>query len=244
MNLAIDIGNTLVKVGVFQDHRLVFNDRFQSVSALQNLEKIRLDFPDLSHAIYSASGHTDEKLLEYIRSNFETYQLTHTTPVNFTNRYETPQTLGLDRIALVSAAQYLYPDKNVLIIDAGTCLTIDFKSDKGTYTGGNISPGILMRLKALNHFTAKLPLVQFEEPTSFPLGKNTKDAILNGVINGVVYEIDEYISRYKSDCTDLTVILTGGNQQYLSTKLKSGIFADSTFQLFGLHAILEKILND
>ncbi len=244
MNLAIDIGNTLVKVGVFQHNKLIFNDQFQPDSAIQKLERIGLNYPEISNAIYSASGKTEDKLEAYLSSNFKAYQLTHETPVNFTNLYQTPHTLGLDRIALVSAAQYLYPNKNVLIIDAGTCVTIDFKTDKGVYQGGNISPGIQMRLKALNQYTAKLPLVEFQSPTSFPLGKNTRDAILNGVINGVVYEIDTYISRYKSECTDLTVILTGGNQQYLSTKLKSGIFADSKFQLFGLHAILEKILND
>lgn len=244
MNLAIDIGNTLVKVGVFQDDTLIFNAQFQPKSAPQKLEHLRLNYPELFHVIYSASGHADDNLVNYLETNFKTHRLTHETPVNFTNRYQTPHTLGLDRIALVAAAEYLYPEKNVLIIDAGTCVTIDFKTDKGVYLGGNISPGIEMRLKALNHYTAKLPLIEFQSPVSFPLGKNTKDAILNGVINGIVYEIDTYISRYQSDYQHLTVILTGGNQQYLSTKLKSGIFADSNFQLFGLQAILENTLND
>jgi len=244
MNLAIDIGNTLVKVGVFQQNKLIFNDQFESDFTTQKLESLRHNYPNLSHAIYSASGKIDNRLHDYITSNFKAYRLSHNSPINVINQYETPETLGLDRIALVCAAQFKYPYQNVLIIDAGTCVTIDFKSAEGTYQGGNISPGIHMRLKALSQFTAKLPLVEFQPPVSFPMGKNTKDAILNGVINGIVYEIEAYINRYKSDCTDLTVILTGGNQQYLSTKLKSSIFADSTFQLFGLHAILEKFLND
>ena len=133
----------------------------------------------------------------------------------------------------------MYPQKNVLIIDAGTCITIDFKSSLGEYLGGNISPGLEMRLKALNHFTAKLPLVEFKTPKRSLLGKNTTDAILNGVINSVTFEIEEYISRYKSVYMDLTIILTGGNQQYLSTTLKSSIFATSDFLLEGLNYILE-----
>ncbi|QTY26371.1 type III pantothenate kinase [Flavobacterium sp. CS20] len=138
----------------------------------------------------------------------------------------------------------MYPHKNVLVIDTGTCITYDFKSAENAYLGGNISPGLDMRFKALHQFTANLPRLKIEKPMTSPLGKTTKDAILNGVIQGVVYEIDQNITRYKSDYKDLTVILTGGDQQYLSAQLKNSIFANSTFQLVGLHAILEYLLND
>jgi type III pantothenate kinase len=244
MNLVIDIGNTQIKAGVFKDSTLMTYFSSLASEFISKLKALQKSYPDINSALYSASGKAEPGVLRFLDSNYKLYQLTHETPVLFKNLYDTPKTLGLDRIALVSAAHNLYPNQNVLIIDAGTCITIDFINQDSEYLGGNISPGIQMRFKALHQQTANLPFVELQEPKSLFLGKSTTDAILNGVINGVVFEIDEYISRYKSEYMDLTVILTGGNQQYLSTKLKSSIFADSTFQLKGLSAILENILND
>ncbi len=244
MNLVIDIGNTKIKAGLFKNDKLEKTFSSHPSDFLQLLKEIKNAFPYIDNVMYSASGKVEKNSLEFLKSNYSLYQLSHLSPISFHNFYETPNTLGLDRIALMSAAQRLYSDKDVLVIDAGTCITIDFKNKDDEYLGGNISPGIQMRFRALHHQTANLPLVELQKPKSPFLGRNTTDAILNGVINSVVFEINEYVSRYKSEYPDLTVILTGGDQHYLSTKLKSSIFADSTFQLKGLHAILVNILND
>ena len=244
MNLIVDIGNTWIKVAVFDDFKIIYQDKAKPKYFLNKLEWLSHEYPHLENMIYAASGHTNTEWIKYFNAHYKVFILNHKTPLNFINTYETPHTLGLDRLALVAAADKLYTDKNVLIIDAGTCITYDLKSSKKIYCGGNISPGISMRFKALNKFTASLPLLKLEKPKSSPLGKSTKDAILNGVIQGVVYEIEQNIQRYKTDYSDLTVILTGGDQQYLSAQLKNSIFATSNFQLIGLNAILENLLND
>jgi len=244
MNLVIDIGNTFIKMAVFDKGKIVRQDKAKPERFLSKCRKLLSQYPDIQNLIYAASGHVEDQWLEYFKANFKVFAFNHKTPLAFINLYETPETLGLDRLALVAAAHKLYPNHNVLIIDAGTCITYDFKSHDNRYCGGNISPGLDMRFKALHEFTASLPRLKLEKPKSTPLGKSTKDAILNGVIQGVVYEIDQNIERYKSDYNDLTFILTGGDQQYLSAQLKNSIFADLTFQMIGLHAILENLLND
>uniref|UniRef100_UPI0030D97038 type III pantothenate kinase n=1 Tax=uncultured Salegentibacter sp. TaxID=259320 RepID=UPI0030D97038 len=143
-----------------------------------------------------------------------------------------------DRLALVAAGALKYQNKNLLVIDAGTCITFDFKNDKNEYLGGAISPGLQMRLKALHNFTAKLPLVKLEENITL-IGDSTKNSILSGVLNGVAAELDGIIDRYKADYKYLTIILTGGDSQILSKRVKNGIFANPNFLLEGLNYILE-----
>ncbi|RRO24302.1 type III pantothenate kinase [Flavobacteriaceae bacterium 14752] len=244
MNTVIDIGNTLVKGAIFKKDNIIWHEKAKPKTFLNLIQSQLSKYQGTSNLLFSATGHINQEWIDFFNSNFKVYEFNHNTPLPFKNHYKTPNTLGLDRIALVAAAQYLYSNKNVLIIDAGTCITYDFKSSENDYLGGNISPGLDMRFKALNRFTANLPRLKLEKPSTFPLGKTTKDAILNGVIQGVVDEIDQNIKRYKSEYKDLTVILTGGDQQYLSAQLKNSIFANSTFQLVGLNAILEYLLND
>ena len=158
--------------------------------------------------------------------------------------YKTPKTLGVDRIALASAAIQKYPKKNVLVIDAGTCITFDFISKDKEYLGGAISPGIQMRYKALHNFTAKLPLLDSGELTSF-IGFDTESSIHSGVLNGVCNELDGVINQYSKKFRDLTVVLTGGDTNFLAKQLKSVIFAHPNFVLEGLHTILNyNLAND
>ncbi len=243
MNLAVDIGNTYIKAALFKNAQIIWHKKGLQDNLIHVLRPLFEKY-NIHHLIYSASGKTDDRLISFFKDNCHTIAFDHKTRLPFENTYETPETLGLDRLALMAAANHLYARQNVLVIDAGTCITYDFITEEGRYLGGSISPGIEMRLKALNHFTAGLPKISLEEPKTAPIGKNTKDAILNGVIQGVVYEIDQNIERYISDFKDLTIILTGGDQHFLSTKLKNSIFANSNFQLLGLHAILEYLLND
>jgi type III pantothenate kinase len=170
------------------------------------------------------------------------FVISHKIKVPFTNDYLTPETLGYDRIALVSAAASQFPDKNVLVIDVGTCITYDFLNSEGHYKGGSISPGIDMRYKALNHFTEKLPLLDANTPQSLT-GNSTQTSIHSGVINGVAFEIDGIIDAYKQENQDLTVILTGGNAHFLRDRLKNTIFANPNFLLEGLNFLLEQNQN-
>ena len=162
----------------------------------------------------------------------------NTTNLPFKNLYSTPKTLGIDRIALVCASVGEFPDNNVLIIDAGTCITYDFINSKNEYLGGAISPGVRMRYKAMHNQTANLPLLTTEVPKQI-IGDSTANSMHSGVVNGVLNEIDGTISQYKEKYQDLTVILTGGDAKMLSKQLKSSIFANSNFLLEGLNFILQ-----
>ena len=145
--------------------------------------------------------------------------------------------MGVDRIALVSSAASQFPNKNVLIIDAGTCITYDFINEKGCYLGGAISPGIKMRYQSLHKFTKKLPLLETKLPENL-IGGSTEECIHSGVVNGVINEIDSNIDSYRKKNKDLTIVLTGGDVNFLSNRLKNGIFANPNFLLQGLNTIL------
>jgi type III pantothenate kinase len=139
---------------------------------------------------------------------------------------------------LVSAASKLYPSQNVLVIDAGTCITFDIINSENEYLGGAISPGLQMRYQAMNTFTENLPLLEPEEDVDL-VGNTTIKSMQSGVIFGITSEIDGVISMYNSQFKDLTIILTGGDSQFLCKRLKNSIFANSNFLLQGLNYILE-----
>jgi len=164
--------------------------------------------------------------------------LSHTSKTPFKNSYATPDTLGADRIAVVVAAFYEYPRKNVLVIDAGTCITYDIINDYGEYLGGAISPGLQMRYKAMHNQTDALPLLRPNEILDF-VGNTTESSMHSGVINGTVQEVDGVIEQYKQRFKDLTVILTGGDAHFFAKRLKNSIFANSKFLLEGLNYLLE-----
>ena len=152
--------------------------------------------------------------------------------------YDTPETLGVDRLGLAVAAYFHNPHKNTLVIDAGSCITYDILTAEDRYLGGAISPGINMRYKALHNQTAGLPLLEKVMPSTI-VGSNTKMGMHSGVVNGVCLEIDGVVTQYKDLFKDLTVILTGGDAHFLSKRLKNTIFAHSDFLLLGLYRLLE-----
>ena len=155
----------------------------------------------------------------------------------FLNLYKTPKTLGSDRIALAVGAESLFPNKNCLIIGTGTCITTDFLDENKCYQGGSISPGLTLRLQSLHTFTDMLPLIEHKKDIFEYelLGKSTKGSIESGVFNGAFAEIDGTIYRYKQNYKDLTIILTGGDQEIFAKNLKSSIFANSNIQAIGLN---------
>ena len=238
MNLIVDVGNTYVKFAIFNGKDLIYKLSFKLNEFKKQYKIIKKDFPKLKNAIISSVGHLNEKHVELIENNLNVIQLSSKTRLPFKNLYQTPKTLGVDRIALVSASVDQFSDKNVLIIDAGTCITYDFITTENHYLGGAISPGIRLRYKTLNNLTANLPLLDTKLPKGM-IGDSTESSIHSGVVNGVVKEIDGIINQYRDDYSDLTVILTGGDTKFLSNQLKNSIFANSNFLLEGLNFILE-----
>ena len=242
MNLIIDVGNTNVKLAVFENNKLQHKEVIKSSRILSTIKKLIKKYPDLKRAIISSVGRLNESVLNKIRSQIKLLVLNSKIKLPFNNQYQTPNTLGVDRIALVSASAMLYPKKNVLIIDAGTCITYDIITKENNYLGGAISPGIALRYQALHNLTANLPLLCIKQPKNL-IGSNTNESIHSGVINGVLGEINCVTNDYEKNFKELTVILTGGDAEFLSKQLKSSIFANSNFLLEGLNYILEHNLG-
>ena len=238
MNLIIDVGNTYVKLAVFKKNAFVSKETIEVNHLVKAFKSLLKHYKSIDRAIISSVGKLDEVTLNYIKDSVDVIELNSKTKFPFKNEYKTPKTLGVDRIALVSASVNEYSKKNVLIIDAGSCITFDFINNKNQYLGGAISPGIRMRYKSLHNLTANLPLLDTETPNTI-IGNTTNSSIHSGVIHGVLKEIDGVIADYKEKYSDLTVILTGGDTNFLSKQLKSSIFANSNFLLEGLNFILQ-----
>ena len=236
MNLAIDVGNTRVKIAVFEKDKLVELFVFNKTKILSEIKDI-LKKHEISTGIMSNVASISDSKLKKIKNLVEIHIISSLTEVPFKNLYKTPETLGVDRIALVAGAVTQFSGHNVLVIDAGTCITFDFVNSEGKYIGGAISPGLKMRFNSLNHFTANLPLLEKDDLIDF-IGKNTKESMNSGVINGVIQEIDGVINQYKKKFLDLTVVLTGGDTNFLAKQLKSSIFANQNLLLYGLNKIL------
>ena len=241
MNLIFDIGNTRIKLAVFQEHTIVESLVVSPKKLAKEITRLCKKYP-IVNAIVSSVGEMNFEDLDELSFIKKVLILDHTTEVPFINRYKTPKTMGVDRIALVSGATNQYPSKDVLIIDAGTCITYDFVNSKKEYFGGGISPGIKMRYQSLNTFTANLP--QLEMAPFSLIGGDTAGSIHSGVLNGILYEIDGLIAEYQYKYPNLTVLLTGGDTNFLAKKLKSSIFANPNFLLEGLNSILIHNLDE
>ena len=236
MLLTIDVGNSRIKVAVFEHNKQLDFFIFEANEALKNFENIFEKYPNLQKIILSSVGKLDEEVVNFIKSQFQTEIIDHKSKFPFTNLYATPETLGIDRMVLAAGATLIYPNQNKLIIDAGTCITYDFVNAENQYLGGAISPGIKIRYKSLNNYTSKLPLLTLSEDFEI-IGNSTKSAIHSGVINGVIFEIEGFISQYSLKNQDLTIILTGGDAEFLAKRLKSTIFANSNFLLESLNLL-------
>jgi type III pantothenate kinase len=238
MNLVIDVGNTNVKLAVFQGDKIISSKKGNLESLEKDVAVLVKEFKFIKKAIISSVVKLNKKHLQVISKQVEIYILNKNSKLPFISKYKTPETLGADRIALVSASTKFYPNQNVLIIDAGTCITYDFITSENRYLGGAISPGIRLRYQSLNNLTSNLPLLEKKAPKNL-IGNSSKESIHSGVINGILMEIDGVIQKYNKKYKDLTVILTGGDANFLSKRLKSSIFANSNFLLEGLNFILE-----
>ena len=237
MNLIIDIGNSGAKIAIFNEGEIV--ETFHcSNHSLDRLSTLHSRYPIQKGMLSSVVSLNNTIRQQLNEMPFPVIELNHQTPIPITNLYETPQTLGMDRLAAVVAAHYLKPGHAILVIDAGTCITYDFLDKAGNYHGGSISPGMNMRFKALHEYTDKLP--EISPLGANPLyGKTTETAIRSGVIHGIEYEISGYIEQQQKKYPELLVFLTGGDDFSFETKLKSIIFADRFLVLKGLNRILE-----
>ena len=236
MNLIIDVGNTRIKIAVFKESEIIHYDVFTYENYVNGVLNCVSKF-GCHHAIISSVKNLKKNEIDQIESEISLIQLDFSTKIPFKNKYSTPKTLGVDRIGLIAGAVSQFPNLNVLVIDAGTCITYDFVDVNKTYYGGAISPGIEMRYKAMHTFTSKLPLLSSDCNASL-IGDSTETSMHSGVMYGVLGEIDAIINEYKIKYDDLTVVLTGGDVNFLSNKLKNSIFANSNFLLEGLNSIL------
>ncbi len=238
MNLVIDIGNTRTKFSVFNRGEVLITVPVDELKP-EHIIVLKNEYSDLNRVILSATKKYSTELKKALQQNFaEFIELDVNTPLPIENHYKTKDTLGKDRIAAVVGASFLYPRNNILIIDAGTAITYDILNDKNEYLGGNISPGIDMRFKALNSFTDKLPLVTQQECDKL-YGTSTENAIRAGVQNGVVFEVDKAIDTFKEFYNNLKVIITGGSAEFFEKKLKNSFFVNFNLIAMGLNRILE-----
>jgi type III pantothenate kinase len=236
-NLCIDCGNTRTKVGVFRGDALIFTEVY-TILGISELIDLKKKF-SFSACILSNVSAENVEIEQYLENEFPFFiLLNEKTKLPVTNLYEQPETLGKDRIAAVVGAVSLKPESDLLVIDAGTAITYDFVDAASVFHGGNIAPGIRMRSKALHAFTERLPEVEPSENFGL-LGKNTNAALLNGVMNGVVFEINGYFETLKFKYPELSIFLTGGDANYFVSTLKSPIFAEKYLVLIGLNRILQ-----
>ena len=236
MNLVVDIGNNFFKLGIFENSNLVFSFFDKNDKIDVEIEKIILNYRKITSALIS--NVSSVKINDILNKlNIKIYELDSTFIFPFKLNYKTPESLGNDRLALAAAATILFPNSNNLVIDAGTCITIDFIDNNNHFMGGSISPGVKMRYDSLNHYTANLPLLKNENNFNYP-GDSTNASIHAGIIGGVSNEINGFIKQINSRNDKVNVILTGGDAKILSKTLKITIFANQNFILEGLNCIL------
>lgn len=238
MNLIIDQGNTATKMALFRAEELQNVDIFPQWDATTVARY--LDRWPVEAAIFSTVTEPDAGALSVLRQRVPRFvQFDHTSRIPVRIDYHTPHTLGLDRIAAVVGASMQCPGRPVLVVDAGTCVTYDLLTADGAFVGGNIAPGVRLRLLAMHEHTGKLPLV--DDSGDMPeIGFSTETALRMGAILGVVYEIEGYIARLGEVYPDLFVFLTGGDALKLAAKIKSRIFVDENLVLTGLNRILQE----
>ncbi len=238
MNLVIDIGNSHIKLATFNNKGDLVEDFRREKSAFPEIISMIEKIP-VQKAIISAVGRLDPEYRDIFTKNFnELIFLDKNTPLPIKVLYKTSETLGLDRIAAAAGALRIFPGFHVLIIDMGTAITIDLLTARGEFLGGNISPGMHTRFRALHDYTAKLPLIAAD--ITFPeFGTDTRTAIVAGVQQGIIYEIDRYVDAYEQQYPGCKFIITGGDGGFFVSRLKRPIFAKPELVLTGLNTILE-----
>lgn len=239
MNLLVDIGNTLCKWVLTKDNKIVdrgftviFNECF--IASLQAKGKA------FDTVVMCSVRKLSEHLEEYLAANFNYRCVRHDLPLPVKIQYEQPETLGMDRVLAAVGAITLFPNAPLLVIDAGTAITIDFVSADAEFLGGNIAPGIRLRFKSLHDYTDKLPLVSAERDFE-SIGRNTESAIRAGVQQGVANELESYIIKAELQCPNLQVVLTGGDAVLLSEIIDKKLIIQKDLIFIGLQEVANSL---
>ena len=240
-NLVIDIGNTFSKIALFNNRSLLSLKIVKDIT-VDSIDSIFKDH-HVDNSIISSVKSDVLSIEKFLKEKSNYIKFSTLVPSLILNKYRTPDTLGLDRYAGVIAAESIFPYENCLVIDAGTCITYDFKSNLKEYWGGSISPGLNMRFKAMHAFTSKLPDVQSDFNMGEDFGTDTQSSILTGVQKGIIYEVLGFINLYYLKWPGLKVLLCGGDVNFFDTQLKSSIFAhtlktEPNLVLIGLNEVI------
>jgi type III pantothenate kinase len=241
-NLVIDIGNSRTKFAIFHERNL-WETRQIVKFDLDQLNQI-LDNHKITHSIVSSVNDEILNLENLLKIRTKYIRFSARDKAGVTNKYKSPETLGLDRLAGVIGAKALFPDRNCLVIDAGTCITYDAVDVDGIYEGGSISPGLKMRLQAMHKFTGRLPEIELSDYSDWR-GYDTSTAMLSGVLNGSTEEVKGMIEIYRLKYPELLVILCGGDAIFFDSRLKNSIFAhtlktEPDLVLLGLNEVIDK----
>jgi type III pantothenate kinase len=234
-SICIDVGNTFSKIGYFDGNKLIdYTPKIFSEKVIEHCKAIEFD----QLMVCSVTKTFDEltKEFEVLKKTF--HILTPHTPVPIIKDYDTPLTLGPDRLAAAVGASTIFPKENSLIIDMGTCIKYDLVENGNKFQGGIIGPGLRMRFKAMHHFTKKLPLIEEIEPWPQLIGKNTINAMQSGVLNGMLAEINGIIEQYQGQLTKFKIILCGGDAPFFESRVKYPTFVVPELVILGLNKIL------
>jgi type III pantothenate kinase len=243
MDLTVDIGNSNIKLGLFNADKLISLFTVSSISH-QRLLHYALKRNVKNIIVSSVRGQSSQLFTPRIKKFFTNFlELNPSLAIPIKINYETKETLGQDRIAAAAGASHIFPEKNILVIDMGSAITFDMVTKDNEFIGGNISPGLNMRFKALHQFTSQLPLCQHSVQHGL-FGKNTREAIISGVQNGIIFETEKYIENVKSRFSHSEIIITGGNSKFFDNKLKYTIFAEPNLITLGLYKILKFNIYD
>ncbi len=236
-SLLLDFGNTACKAAIAKDGIISHTFVFSLLESEQKVIELVQTYKP-SHSILSSVVMHALDIETYLQNHTKFLLLNHTTKLPFINAYETPHTLGIDRLALVAGASVLFPLQNTLVISLGTCITYNFITANNTFRGGAISPGIDMRFKSMHEYTEKLPLVS-KNGTYELIGYNTETSLRSGVLNGIYAEILGIIELYEKQHGKINAVLTGGAISYFESKIKNKIFADHNILFNGLQEIIK-----
>lgn len=236
MNLVIDWGNSFLKLGWFDGPTLI--EAQYGLMPDDLASQVSKRTPD--HVLISSTSRPADELKTQMNHLGETdgIVMTSATPVPVRKAYDTPHSLGADRLAAAVGAVTLFPGTDCLVIDMGTCITADFVDQNQTFQGGLISPGLRMRLQAMHTFTERLPLVEVAEGEVPLLAKNTRQALQSGAVNGMLFEVQGIIDQYRQTYPALNVLICGGDMSFFESRLKPTIFAVPELVLIGLNRIL------
>jgi type III pantothenate kinase len=241
-HLVIDIGNSQTKLAIFQGDTLLRSEKVQKLDTTILGQYFKNS--EITHSIISSVNDEIGVLEDLLKEKTEYIRFSTLLKIGIENKYKSPATLGLDRLAGILGARSLFPDRNCLVIDAGTCITYDAINKDGVYEGGSISPGLKMRLKAMHNFTGRLPEVELADYEDWQ-GYDTKSAMLSGVVNGGIEEVKGFIEIYNSKYSELQVVLCGGDSIFFDYRLKNSIFAhalktEPDLVLIGLNEVIQQ----